>query len=135
MKLINSMSQIYSLQRQMYFQLLLLSTWKLREATTRNTCMCLQARSKELKCCCCCIFSPYMTVAVDMCHFTYTVASFQFCHFAWEDSWYFTMPPWFSPYILLQEKFLQFDWLGAVVFQLNLKYLHVKITNLLRVVV
>ena len=27
------------------------------------------------------------------------------------------------------------DWLGAVVFQLNLKYLHVKITNLLRVVV
>ena len=39
------------------------------------------------------------------------------------------------PFILLQEKFLQFDWLRAVVFQLNLKYLHVKITNLLRVVV
>ena len=37
--------------------------------------------------------------------------------------------------ILLREKFLQFDWLRAVVFQLNLKYLHVKITNLLRVVV
>ena len=37
--------------------------------------------------------------------------------------------------ILLQEKFLQFDWLRAVVFQLNLKYLHVKITNLWRVVV
>ena len=37
--------------------------------------------------------------------------------------------------ILLQEKFLQFDWLRAVVFQLNLKYLHVKITNLLWVVV
>ena len=36
--------------------------------------------------------------------------------------------------ILLYEKFLQFDWLRAVVFQLNLKYLHVKITNLLRVV-
>ena len=36
--------------------------------------------------------------------------------------------------ILLHEKFLQFDWLRAVVFQLNLKYLHVKITNLLRVV-
>ena len=36
---------------------------------------------------------------------------------------------------LLQEKFLQFDWLTAVVFQLNLKYLHVKISNLLRVVV
>ena len=40
-------------------------------------------------------------------------------------------------FILLPEKFLQFDWLRAVVFhdQLNLKYLHVKITNLLRVVV
>ena len=37
--------------------------------------------------------------------------------------------------IILHEKFLQFDWLRAVVFQLNLKYLHVKITNLLRVVV
>ena len=37
--------------------------------------------------------------------------------------------------ILLHEKFLQFDWLRAVVFQLNLKYFHVKITNLLRVVV
>ena len=37
--------------------------------------------------------------------------------------------------ILLHEKFLQYDWLRAVVFQLNLKYLHVKITNLLRVVV
>ena len=33
--------------------------------------------------------------------------------------------------ILLHEKLLQFDWLGAVTFQLNLKYLHVKITNLL----
>ena len=38
-------------------------------------------------------------------------------------------------FILLLEKFLQFDWLRAVVFQLNLKYLHVKITNLLWVVV
>ena len=37
--------------------------------------------------------------------------------------------------ILLHEKFLQFDWLRAVVFQLNLKYLHVKITKLLPVVV
>ena len=37
--------------------------------------------------------------------------------------------------ILLHEKFLQFDWLRGVVFQLNLKYLHVKITNLLAVVV
>ena len=33
-------------------------------------------------------------------------------------------------FILLQEKFLQFDWLRAVVFQLNFKYLHVKIRNL-----
>ena len=41
----------------------------------------------------------------------------------------------FALFILLHEKFLQFDWLRAVVFQLNLKYLHVKITNLLRVVV
>ena len=37
--------------------------------------------------------------------------------------------------LLLHEKLLQFDWLRAVVFQLNLKYLHVKITKLLRVVV
>ena len=37
--------------------------------------------------------------------------------------------------IPLHEKFLQFDWLRAVVFQLNLKYLHMKITNLLWVVV
>ena len=37
--------------------------------------------------------------------------------------------------ILLHEKFLQFDWLRAVVFQLNLKYLLVKISNLLWVAV
>ena len=37
--------------------------------------------------------------------------------------------------MLLHEKFLQFDWLKAVVFRFNLKYLHVKIKNLLRVVV
>ena len=30
--------------------------------------------------------------------------------------------------MLLHEEFLQFDWLRAIVFQLNLKYLHVKIT-------
>ena len=36
-----------------------------------------------------------------------------------------------SGFMLLHEKLLQFDWLRAVVFQLNLKYLHVKITNLL----
>jgi len=41
----------------------------------------------------------------------------------------------FQSIILLHEKFLQFDWLRAVVFQLNLKYLHVKITKPLRVVV
>ena len=35
-----------------------------------------------------------------------------------------------SAFILPHEKFLQFDWLGAAVFQLNLKYLHVKITIL-----
>ena len=32
--------------------------------------------------------------------------------------------------ILLHEKCLRFDWPRVVVFQLNLKYLHVKITNL-----
>ena len=39
--------------------------------------------------------------------------------------------------VLLHEKLLQFDWLREVVFQLYLKYmyLHVKITNLLQVVV
>ena len=37
--------------------------------------------------------------------------------------------------ILLHEKLLIFDWLRAVVFQLNLKCLQVKITNLLRVVI
>ena len=35
----------------------------------------------------------------------------------------------FVSFILLHEKFLQFDWLRAVVFQLNLKYLRVKITK------
>ena len=39
-----------------------------------------------------------------------------------------------KPIILLHEKFLQFDWLRALVFQLNLKYPHVKITKPLRVV-
>ena len=38
-------------------------------------------------------------------------------------------------YTTITGKFLQFDWLRAVVFQLNLKYLHLKITNLLQVVV
>ena len=40
----------------------------------------------------------------------------------------------FKYFILLNEKFLQFDCLRAVVFQLTLKYLQVKITNLLQVV-
>ena len=41
----------------------------------------------------------------------------------------------FIHFILLHKKFLQFAWLRTVVFQLNLKYLHVKITNLFWVVV
>ena len=41
----------------------------------------------------------------------------------------------FSSLYHYMRNFLQFDWLRARVFQLNLKYLHVKITNLLRVVV
>ena len=37
---------------------------------------------------------------------------------------------------MIHEKFLQFDWLGAVVFQLNLKKkLHEKIRSLLQVAV
>ena len=40
----------------------------------------------------------------------------------------------FSYVILLHDKFVQFDWLRAVVFQLNLKCLHVKITNLFGIV-
>ena len=34
-----------------------------------------------------------------------------------------------TPFIPLPEKFLQFDWLRADVYQLNLKYLHVKISH------
>ena len=48
---------------------------------------------------------------------------------------YFSIPTWVNgilTYIIqLHGKFLQFDWLRAVVFQLNLKYLRVKIINLL----
>ena len=40
-----------------------------------------------------------------------------------------------STNILLHGRFLQFDLLRAVEFQLNLKYLHVRITKRLRVVV
>ena len=46
-----------------------------------------------------------MTVAVDMCHFTCTVASFQFCHFAGEESWYFMTPPWLPPKIMSEGVF------------------------------
>ena len=35
----------------------------------------------------------------------------------------------------VHEKFLHFGWLRAMVFQVNLKYLHVKIKKSLRVVV
>ena len=42
---------------------------------------------------------------------------------------------WITFIILVHEKSLQFDWLRAVVFQLNLKYRHVKITNLPWIVV
>ena len=31
--------------------------------------------------------------------------------------------------LVYKEKFMQFDWLRAVVFQLNLKYLHCKCEN------
>ena len=44
----------------------------------------------------------------------------------------FHIVPTFIP---LHGKFLQSDWLRAAVFQFNLKYLHVKIRTLLRVVV
>ena len=50
--------------------------------------------------------------------------------------WNFYVTEWgdflFFYFILLREKFQQFDWLRAVVFQPNLKYLQVKITNLCR---
>ena len=42
---------------------------------------------------------------------------------------------YFFPLHYYMRNFLQFDWLRAVVFQLFLKYLHVKITNLSGVVV
>ena len=43
-------------------------------------------------------------------------------------------PKFIITLILLQDKFLQFDWLRAVVLKLNLRYLHVKVTTLLWVV-
>ena len=47
----------------------------------------------------------------------------------------FTLFARISSFILLHEKFLQFDWFRAVVFQLNLIYPYVKIRKPLRVVV
>ena len=41
----------------------------------------------------------------------------------------------FSHHCYYIKNVVQFDWLRVEVFQLNLKYLHVKITNHLRVVV
>ena len=65
------------------------------------------------------VYANYRVSAVTACHALRSRAGFQ----------------GFSSILLLHEKFLQFDWLRAVVFQLNLKYLHVKITKPLRVVV
>ena len=73
------------------------------------------------------IYSSKMGKAASRIYFT---GEFQFCVQASgisRDS--------VTGFILLHEKFLQFHWLRAVVFQLNLKYPHVKITNLLWVVV
>ena len=44
-------------------------------------------------------------------------------------------PKFIITLVLLPEKFVQFDWLRAVVLKLNLRYLHVKVTTLLWVVV
>ena len=53
----------------------------------------------------------------------------------WHFGVYVNAFPLFKSFFLffkpvLYEKFVQFDWLRAVVFQLNLKYLHVKFTTL-----
>ena len=57
------------------------------------------------------------------------------CHGILFHMWNYKLTLKFRAIILLRGKFLQFGWLRAVVFQLHLKYLHVKITNLLRAVV
>ena len=44
-------------------------------------------------------------------------------------------PKFIITLVLLHEKFVQFDWLRAVVLKLNLRYLHVKVTTFLWVVV
>ena len=62
--------------------------------------------------------------------FVITLIYYGMKSYAQKNQWIF-----FFKLILLHEKFLQFDWLRAVVVQLNLKYLHEKIANLLRVVV
>ena len=59
---------------------------------------------------------------------------FHFCFYHYHNCHYYYYY-YYIIIILLHEKFLQIDWLRAVVFQLNLNYLHVKITKPLRVVV
>ena len=105
MKLINSMSQIDSLRMQMYFRSSLLSTQNLKEATTWNKVRVCRLDPRNWSVTVVVFLSPYMTVAVDMCHFTCTVASFQFCHFAGEESWYFMTPPWLPPEIMSEGVF------------------------------
>ena len=60
---------------------------------------------------------------------------FYFCFYHYHHCHYYYYYYYIIDIILLHEKFLQIDWLRAVVFQLNLNYLHVKITKPLRVVV
>ena len=60
---------------------------------------------------------------------------FHFCFYHYHNCHYYYYYYYYIIIILLHEKFLQIDWLRAVVFQLNLNYLHVKITKPLRVVV
>ena len=59
---------------------------------------------------------------------------FYFCFYHYHPCYYYYYY-YYIIIILLHEKFLQIDWLRAVVFRLNLNYLHVKITKPLRVVV
>ena len=59
---------------------------------------------------------------------------FYFCFYHYHHCHYYYYY-YYIAIILLHEKFLQIDWLRAAVFQLNMNYLHVKITKPLRVVV
>ena len=49
-------------------------------------------------------------------------------NFSFDNGWIAIVFMGITLFILLPEKFLPFDWLRAEVFQLNLKYLHVRIT-------